>query len=364
MAADAALNAFDVSGYAQRRNEVLPKESRGASGLSPWIRHGFLPLPRVWSSVEGPYEDKRKFRDELRWQEYSRHVYARLGERTNEPLRRRIAQSAGDESWPWDRTLRCLDVPLAELEEDGWLVNQTRMWLASHWAVRGGGEWQRGEEYFFTHLLDGSRAANRLGWQWTVGTGASKVYGFSQSQVERRAPGLCGTCRHHHDCPIREWPMEPEFDVVEPDPRFRHDDAIELTAGPVAVESRSEPQWVWITAESLGDDDPALAAASSLPVVFVFDQSLLASLRLSSKRLVFLVDRLAELAQQRSLEVWLGDPITVLAGRAVATTFAPVPGWHRRARKIDVAQLHPWLWLEQPRAGSIVSFSAWAKQRR
>ncbi|MEM1249476.1 MAG: deoxyribodipyrimidine photolyase, partial [Acidobacteriota bacterium] len=52
-AADAALAAFDVRGYAARRNEVLPRSRRGASALSPYIRHGLLTLPRAWDAVEG-----------------------------------------------------------------------------------------------------------------------------------------------------------------------------------------------------------------------------------------------------------------------------------------------------------------------
>ncbi|MBU3701681.1 MAG: deoxyribodipyrimidine photolyase, partial [Acidimicrobiia bacterium] len=87
-AADAALDSFDVTGYSRSRNEVWPPDRRGASGLSPWIRHGLLTLPRVHASVDGPAEDRRKFRDELRWQEYARHLYARLGPATAVPLRR------------------------------------------------------------------------------------------------------------------------------------------------------------------------------------------------------------------------------------------------------------------------------------
>ena len=41
-AADAALDAFAVRGYASRRSKVWPVSSRGASGLSPWIRHGLI----------------------------------------------------------------------------------------------------------------------------------------------------------------------------------------------------------------------------------------------------------------------------------------------------------------------------------
>ena len=64
-----------------------------------------------------------------------------------------------------------MDVNLTELHDDGWLVNQCRMWLSSQWTVRAGARWRDGDDAFFTHLLDGSRAANRLGWQWTVGVG-------------------------------------------------------------------------------------------------------------------------------------------------------------------------------------------------
>ena len=363
VAADAALAAFDLTGYAQRRNEVLPLSARGASGLSPWIRHGLLTLPGVRAAVDGPAADLRKFRDELRWQEYGRHVYARLGRVTGEPLRRAPAAELNPGVEPWDRSMRCIEVNLDELERDGWMVNQTRMWLASQWSVRHGGAWRDGERHFFTHLLDGSRAANRLGWQWTIGTGTAKAYGFSQSQVLRRAPELCDSCVLRHSCPIGDWPDDPEFTEVDVDPRLRHDPDVERTAGPRRVEHHSIPEAVWLTAESLGDDDPALAAHPQLPIVFVFDEPLLATLRLSSKRLVFLADRLAELGVERDLEVHLGDPVQVLAGRPLATTFAPVPGWRRRADLLNLAEVHPWPWLERPGSGSVASFSAWANRR-
>ena len=367
-AADVALDSFDVTGYARSRNEVWPPDRRGASGLSPWIRHGLLTLPRVYAAVDGPAEDRRKFRDELRWQEYARHLYARLGSATATPLRRAPSAYVEPEAGSgadsgWDRSMRCLGENLEELERDGWLVNQTRMWLASQWSVRRGVDWRAGEDFFFTHLLDGSRAANRLGWQWTIGSGTAKVYGFSRSQVRRRAPALCTACVHRDACPIEDWPDDPEFDDVDVDPRLRHDPDPSATAGPRRVDRRSIPEAVWLTAESLGDDDPALAAQPDLPVMFVFDRPLLDRLRLSSKRLVFLADRLAELGAQRAVEVHLGDPCAVLAGRALAATFTPVPGWRRTVRSMSLAEVHPWPWLERPGAGSLASFSAWSRSR-
>lgn len=361
LAADTALASFDVSGYAGRRNEVLPVGRRGASALSPYIRHGMLTLKEVWDHVGGgPSRDVSKYRDELMWQEYSRHLYARLGRRTATGLRKEIEPT--NDGPGWDRSMNCIAFVLDELETDGWLVNQTRMWMASDWTNRNGARWTDGEDEFFRHLLDGSRAANRLGWQWTTGVGSSKPYGFSRWQVNKRAPELCKTCDYRSACPIEDWPDDPLMVDVEVPVELGPVDLPTALAGPTAPERVSAPEVVWLTAESLGDADPALAAKADLPVVFVFDESLLAQLQLSSKRLVFLTETLAEIGTHRELELHLGSPSEVLSGRTVAVTHAPVPGFAKHAAQVDIGELHPWPWLARPNASSLRSFSAWRKK--
>lgn len=366
-AANAALAGFDVAGYSTARNEVWPAARRGASQLSPYVRHGLIDLPTLWNHVaDGPARDRVKFRDELMWQEYARHLYARVGGATGEPLRHRYrtTPSASDPgtTWPGEAEMACVSQATSELRERGWLPNQARMWLASHWAVRHGWSLTAGEDEFFRHLLDGSRAANRLGWQWTAGTLTGRVYGFSRSQVERRAPGLCARCPVAEACPIEQWPDDPDLVPVDhSDPRLRRDADIGGTAGPTRPEIVGEPEAVWLTAESLGDADPALAAHPDLPAVFVFDAPLLARLRLARGRLVFLAETLADLAEHRDLELRLGDPVETVAGRRLAATFAPVPGWRTRAAQLDVVATHPWPWLVRPHVGSVTSFSAWRR---
>ena len=360
-AADAALDGFDVRGYASRRNEVWPPGARGASGLSPWIRHGLITLPRAWKHVEGgPARDVEKFRDELMWQEYARHLYARLGSGIGRPLRASPAPDRGSSlDQVIDRQMACIDLVAGELEDDGWMVNQTRMWLASHWAVRHGAAWERGELWMRRRLLDGSRAANAVGWQWTAGTATGKRYGFARGQVERRAPGICEGCDLRQACPIERWPADDVPVRLDPDPRLKADPDPGATAGPSSPEGHGEPEAVWITAESLGDDDPALAAHPGLPAVFVFDEGYLARLRPAPKRLVFITECLSDLATRRPVEVHRGDPAQVLAGRPVAATYTPVPGWRTRAAAIGPIQIHPWPWLRRPATGSLASFSAW-----
>jgi len=377
-AADAAVASFDVAGYARNRNEVWPVPRRGASGLSPYVRHGLLSLGRLWDHVgDGPDRDRTRFRDELLWQEFSRHLYARLGTSTRRSLRWQVPERAGaSPPWPNDHAMACITSVTDELASDGWVVNQARMWLASHWTVRHGGGWRDGEDWLFSRLLDGSRAANRLGWQWTVGAASSSAYGFSRFQVERRAPGLCLQCRCRNNCPIEQWPGgdggtaggsdgDRGVDAVAvPDPRLNAGYADQAVAGPESVLATSDAdaaQVVWLTAESLGDQDPALAANPTLPAVFVFDDSLLARIGLSGMRLVFMVETLAELATRRHVEVWRGDPVQVLASRGVTATFTPVPGWARRSATIRPVQVWPWPWLVRPNGASLRSYSAWRK---
>jgi len=380
-AADAALATLDIDSYARTRSTVLPEERRGSSRLSPYIRYGLLPLPRVWAAVQdAPSFDRKRFRDELLWQEYARHLYSRLGRRLRSSLRNELshvggrpptppagihslalaeAPTEGRETWDrpaWDRSMACLDFVVGELHDEGWLVNQTRMWLASQWSVRAGADWREGEQEMFVHLLDGSRAANGLGWQWTTGTGSSKAYGFSRWQVQKRAPQLCRRCPLRDACPIEEWP-EVRLERVP--------DRADLTKGPVpagpeAVEGEGG-EVVWLTAESLGDADPALAHDETRPAVFVFDEPLLAQLRLSGKRLVFLAQTLGDLAARRPLEVRRGDVVEELRGRRLAATWTPVPGWHRRAAALQPVEIHPWLWLARPGTTSVGSYTAWRR---
>ncbi len=367
VAADIAVQGYDVAGYAGRRNEVAPESRRGASALSPYVRYGLVTLGELWRHVaDGPPKDRSKFRDELLWQEYARHWYARLGTTTRQGVRAELDSPAATDSVAgvdgWDRRMRCLDETVGELETDGWIVNQTRMWLSSHWAVRSGARWRDGEDEFFAHLLDGSRAANRLGWQWTVGVGSNKPYGFSRWQVQKRAPSFCADCELRHACPIEDWPDDPPLVSIERPAAVGGDPDPERTGGPLMPEIRGTAEVVWLTAESLGDADPALAADPELPAVFVFDEPLLAGLRLSSKRLVFLVETLADLHTRRPVELRLGRVPEELAGRRTAVTHAPVPGFARIAAEVDVAELFPTPWLVRPHGGSIASFSAWRKK--
>jgi deoxyribodipyrimidine photo-lyase len=354
-AADAALAALDIAGYAKNRSEVLPLDSRGASRLSPYIRHNLLPLQRVWDHVaKAPFGDREKYRDELMWQEYARHLYARIGTRLFENLRFEQVWDRDGNGWP--EGMACVDFATNELQEDGWLVNQSRMWLASHWTVRNEFGWLHGQEQMYRHLLDGSRAANLLGWQWTVGAGTGKPYGFARWQVQKRASELCMGCALKKSCPIEEFPAEITLEQAPFASLLGEDPDISATTGPIVAQINSIAEVVLLTVDSLGDADPALVANPELPVVFVFNDAALAKLQLSSKRIYFYLETLQDLATRRDVSIYIGNPYDYAREHAVAVTYAPVPSF---AKFEKLAQVHPFLWLRKPHAKSVRSFSAW-----
>ena len=355
-AANQALASLDIRRYASDRSEVLPVNRRGATVLSPYIRHNLLTLQEVWDAVAGaPSNDREKFRDELLWQEYARHLYARIGKQFFQNLR--FEQNRDEPGDGWNREMACINLVVGELEVDGWLVNQTRMWLASHWTVRNGKGWLHGQERMYQNLLDGSRAANLLGWQWTVGSGG-KPYGFARWQVEKRAPGVCFKCPLKKNCPIENFPAEVELPRAEKLTLLDSDPNLAATTGPLAPIKNRLPDAVLLTIDSLGDNDPALVANPSLPVVFVFNREALGRLQLSSKRLHFYLETLQDLAERRELTVLLGDPYQYGNQNNVAVTHAPVPSF---AKFNNLAEVHPFQWLRTPHAKNIQSFSAWRR---
>ncbi len=357
-AANAALAQLDITGYANTRSQVLPKNRRGATVLSPYIRHNILTLDQVYRAVKhAPYKDREKFRDELFWQEYARHLYARIGTRLFANLRFEAnADTPGD---GWNPEMLCMAETVAELETDGWVVNQTRMWLASHWTVRNGKGWIAGQERMYRNLLDGSRAANLLGWQWTVGAGTGKPYGFAKWQVDKRAAGLCNRCPLKSQCPIQEFPAEIALRELSRDAILDTDPDVAATTGPTSMVVNGEASHVLLTIDSLGDDDPALAANSHLPAVFVFNEQALKKLQLSARRIAFYLQTLADLNTRRPVEVYLGDPYQFAQDNAVAVTYAPVPSFKKFSK---LAEVHPYPWLRAPHAGTVKSYSSWRKK--
>ena len=119
---------------------------------------------------------------------------------------------------------------------------------------------------------------------------------------------------------------------------------------------------MWITGESLGDNDPAMNHYQEIPVIFIFDEKLLSKLQLSTKRINFLIDCLKEINGKRELQVYLTNPEDYLQNKKFVSTFAPVPKYKKITKQNVPSVEFPALRLVEPINFYPTSFSSWRKK--
>ncbi len=191
-AAQARLAAFDAVAYARSRNHLAGT----VSGLSPYVTHGLLRLPDVYSAIHArqPLGREDKFSFELGWRAYYRHVWAHRGEGIFESLHPGVLpDDTYARTLPRDliegRTgLPVIDLAVHTLYATGLLHNHARMWLACYCVHLRKLHWRVCADWLYAHLLDGDLASNALSWQWVAGTGSSKPYLFNAENVAKYAP--------------------------------------------------------------------------------------------------------------------------------------------------------------------------------
>jgi deoxyribodipyrimidine photo-lyase len=196
-AAEAALAAYDVRGYAGTRNHLDGNVSR----LSPWITWGALSLPEVQAAVEARHpvldRDLAKFLDELGWKAYARAWFGAYGARVLAPIEPYKYPTSPKRRGPppgaLDGTtgLPCIDRIVRELRDTGYLHNHARMYFAAWWVHVAGHDPRDGEVFFRRHLLDGEPGPNALGWQWVASTFGGKPYLANAANMRRNGLDGC-----------------------------------------------------------------------------------------------------------------------------------------------------------------------------
>ncbi|HLG75367.1 MAG TPA: FAD-binding domain-containing protein, partial [Ktedonobacteraceae bacterium] len=165
-AAETRLQRIGVERYASSRNML----NGAVTHLSPYLRHGVLPLAEVrhYLLQQSKGQQTHKLLQELAWRDYYQRVYARLGQdiwSDIEPYKTGIARYADD--LPSDveqgtTGLACIDAFAHDLHTTGYLHNHARMWTAAYLIHHRRVRWQAGARWFLQHLLDGDPASNNL----------------------------------------------------------------------------------------------------------------------------------------------------------------------------------------------------------
>ncbi len=301
-----ALTAVDPAQYTRSRNFLDGAVSR----LSPYLRHGVLTLAEVRDHILDRHlrpNETEKFINELAWRDFWQRLYTVLGAgiwTDREPYKTGFDRASYKPDLPANLLsgttgLLCMDSFSADLQQTGYLHNHARMWMAAylvHWLhIR----WQTGARWFLEHLLDGDPASNNLSWQWVASTFSNKPYFFNRENLERYTNSLyCQTCSLRANCPLDATyeDLESTLFRISPEPN-QPPDATPLRTHPPGRQPSlpGTRPLLWIHTDSLNPESILFSQHPDAPACFVWDEAWLREDAISSKRVVFLNECLAEM---------------------------------------------------------------------
>ena len=173
-----------IYSYGENRNRM---DLDGTSSLSPYLHFGMLGMRQAVhharkAMVEAGGEASKKsaeiWLNELIWREFYIQIlyhFPHVRAMAFNPALANIAWRDNPvefDAWKKGRTgIPIVDAAMRQLNEIGWMHNRARMIVASYLVKDLLIDWRWGEAYFMEQLLDGDKAANNGGWQWTAGTG-------------------------------------------------------------------------------------------------------------------------------------------------------------------------------------------------
>ena len=202
----------------------------GTSRLSPYLRFGLIAVRECFAGAQVAFlqaktdagrQEIRTWMDELVWREFYTAILYHFPQVMQGPFRESYARIAWREApadlqaWQQGQTgYPVVDAALRQLRATGWMHNRGRMIAASFLTKDLLINWQAGEAWFMTNLVDGDPAANNGGWQWTAGTGTDAAPYFRVFN-----PVLQGKKFDPEGDYIAQW--VPELAALPP--KFRHE---------------------------------------------------------------------------------------------------------------------------------------------
>lgn len=153
----------------------------GTSRLSADLRFGSVSPRQVWTAAaKAMVSDavRNRFLTQLLWREFAYSTLWDRPELLTQPFQSRFARfpwrmdRQGYAAWVEGRTgYPVVDAAARQLLREGYVHNRARMIAASFLAKDLMVDFRFGENHYLDWLIDGDRAQNDLGWQWSSGSG-------------------------------------------------------------------------------------------------------------------------------------------------------------------------------------------------
>ncbi|MFX1566094.1 MAG: cryptochrome/photolyase family protein [Promethearchaeota archaeon] len=150
----------------------------GTTRLSAYIKFGLCSIREVFTAITNQLKPNHLLLKQLYWRDFYTHIAYHYPHVFTGAFRRRFndihwnADKILFETWCQGKTgFPIVDAGMQELNTTGWMHNRVRMIVASFLTKDLHINWQWGERYFASKLIDYDPAVNNGNWQWTASTG-------------------------------------------------------------------------------------------------------------------------------------------------------------------------------------------------
>jgi deoxyribodipyrimidine photo-lyase len=150
----------------------------GTTRLSAYIKFGLCSIREVYSSIRDHLGASHPLIRQLYWRDFYIHIAFHFPYVFTGPFKHRYngiqwnTDKVLFETWHQGKTgFPIVDAGMRELNTTGWMHNRLRMIVASFLTKDLHINWQWGERYFASKLIDYDPAVNNGNWQWAASTG-------------------------------------------------------------------------------------------------------------------------------------------------------------------------------------------------
>ncbi|MCI4671575.1 MAG: DNA photolyase family protein [Bacteroidia bacterium] len=194
-----------IKDYHEMRNFPAIK---GTTRIGIHLRFGTISIRKLAISA---WKLNETYLNELIWREFYMQILWNFPHVAKGPFREKYAavpwrdEEEEFEKWCKGQTgYPIVDAGMRELNETGFMHNRSRMIVASFLSKHLLINWQWGEKYFATKLLDFELASNNGGWQWAAGSGTDAAPYFRIFNPESQMKKFDKELKY-----VRKW--VPEF---------------------------------------------------------------------------------------------------------------------------------------------------------
>jgi deoxyribodipyrimidine photo-lyase len=193
------IAAKNIKNYSTTHNEL----TRPTSQLSAYIKFGCISIREVYKI----FHKNPDFIRQLFWRDFYANILYSFPHVLGSAMKPNYNKIQWHHNTTWfkkwckgETGYPVVDAGMRELNTSGYMHNRARLIVSSFLVKTLLIDWQKGEKYFATNLIDYDPASNNGNWQWTASSGADSQPYFRIFNPREQAKNFDPECEY-----IKKW---------------------------------------------------------------------------------------------------------------------------------------------------------------